>query len=160
MARKEGLRVGGEPGIARSASAVIAAENASLVDANYPVAQALDCSGFDTILVGCEITGGAAPTMTIEALVRDNPSEDNSVADGARWKRMLLGAKEGITAIASPVAEDTGALDGASFVELRVFGAKRVMLRIKAVTNAAGTTAWKILAVGGKTRNVASINRA
>lgn len=155
MSRSEGLRPGASPGIARSATAVIAAENATLNDANYPVAQALNCEGFDSIFVGVEVTGGASPTMTIEVLVRDEEA-----ADGARWKRILLGAKEGITPIAAPVAEDTGALDGTAFVELRVFGAKKVMLRIKAVANAAGTTAWKILVFGGRVRNDKNLVRA
>lgn len=155
MARKNGLRVGFEPGVAREATALLAAENAALTDANYPVSAAIDCSGFDSIFVGAEITGGAGPTLTVEALFRDGEA-----ADGSRWKRVLLGAKEGITAAASPAAEDTGALGASSdFSELRVFGAKQVMLRIKAVANAAGTTAWKILVCGGKTRNAAGLLR-
>lgn len=156
MARNNGLRPGFTPAVAREATALLAAENASLVDANYPVAQALNCEGFDSIFVGAEITGGAGPTMTIEALFRDEDA-----ADGSRWKRVLLGAKEGITAAASPAAEDSGALGANSdFAELRVFGAKKVFLRIKAVANPAGTTAWKILACPGKTRNIAGVNRA
>lgn len=150
MARKTGIFTG-EVGIARSASAVIAAESATLSDANFPVAQALNCYGFDTVLVGVEITAGTAPTMTIEALVRDGEA-----ADGSRWKRMTAGlAFEG-----TPAVGDTGALDGTAFVELPVFGSKAVMFRIKAVTNAANTTAWKILVLGGRTRNTAGLNRS
>lgn len=155
MARNDGLRPGAAPGVARLATALIAAESATLSDANFPVAQALNCEGFDTILVGVDITAGSAPTMTIEALIRDGEA-----ADGSRWKRLLLGAKDGITTLGAVAAEDTGALDGTSFVELRVFGAKQVMLRIKAVANAASTTAWKILVVGGRTRNMAGLVRA
>lgn len=154
MARKTNLRPGFEPCVVREATAVIAAESATLSDANYPVAQALSCEGFDSIFVGVEITGGSSPTMTIEALFRDAEA-----VDGARWKRVLLGAKEGITPIATPVAEDTGALDGTAFVELRVFGAKQVMLRVKAVANSGSTTAWKILAAAGRTRSMSGQNR-
>lgn len=147
MARNNGLR-SGDVGVARSAAAVIAAESATLTDANFPVAQALNCTGFDTILVGVEITGGTNPTMTIEALVRDGEA-----ADGARWKRMTAG----LTFEGTPAVGDTGALDGTAFVELAVFGARAVMLRIKAVTNATSTTAWKILVLPGRTRNIARL---
>lgn len=150
MARKEGLRRDA-PGIARSASAAIAAENASLTDSNYPVAQALQCQGFDTILVGVEITGGSSPTMTIEALVRDAEA-----ADGLRWKRIISGiAYEG-----TPSAADTGALDGTAFAELPVYGASSVMLRVKAVANSGSTTAWKILVLPGRARNTRGLNAA
>lgn len=156
MARKVGLRPVFEPGVAREATALLAADSATLSDANFPVAAAISCQGFDTIFVGAEIVAGAGPTMTVEALFRDAEA-----ADGSRWKRLLLGAKDGITALASPASEDTGALGSNSdFAELRVFGAALVYLRIKAVASAAGTTAWKILVCGGKTRNTANIHRA
>lgn len=154
MGRKNGLRAGAEPGIVREAASALAADSATLTDANIDATLVLDCSGFDSILVGCEIDGGVSPSMTIEALFRDEEAPD-----GSRWKRALLGARDGITAAGAPAAEDTGALDGASFVELRVFGARAVFLRIKAVTNAAGTTGWRVLAIGGKPRNVAGLNR-
>lgn len=132
--------------VPRSASTLIAAESSTLTDANFPVAQALDCAGFDTIWLGVEITAGTAPTMTLEVLVRDDDA-----ADGARWKKLLVGSADGVTAAAA-ASQKTSALDGASFVEVRVYG-RKVMLRIDAVTNAASTTAWKILAMPGKTRN-------
>lgn len=150
MARDTGLRAGAV-GVARSASAAIAAESATLSLANYPIAQSLNCLGFDTILVGVEITGGASPTMTIEALVYD----PNAASTSLVWKRILTGLDiEGTAA-----AEDSGALDGTAFAELPVFGAKDVMLRIKAVTNSGSTTAWKILVMGGRARNIASLHR-
>lgn len=133
---------------------VTAADNATLTDANIPTAQAIDCSGFDTILVGVEFTAGTTPTATVEALFRDADA-----ADGARWKRVLLGAKPGITAVAAPgAAEDTGALDGTALSELLVFGRKLVFLRVKAIT---GTpTNVHVLVTGGRTRNIASLNRS
>lgn len=152
MPRKTGLTTG-EVATLREATAIIAADSATLTDANFPVASAIDCTGFDTILVGVEITAGVSPSMTIEALFRDAEAPD-----GARWKRALLGSRPGVTAGAL-ANETTGALDGLSFVELRVFGAKQVFLRISAVANAAGTTAWKILGIPGQTRAFRSFNR-
>jgi hypothetical protein len=142
MARNNGLRTG-EVTVLRSATATIAADNATLTDANIPPAQGVGCQGLDTVLVGVEITGGSSPTMTIEALVRDGEA-----ADGARWKRMTAGlAFEG-----TPTIGDTGALDGTAFVELPTFGASLVFFRIKAVANAGSTTAWKILGMPGRAR--------
>lgn len=151
MARKTGALFTGEVSIARSASAVIAADSATLTDANIPPAQGLDCSAFDTILVGVEITAGSSPTMTIETLARDAEA-----ADGSRWKRMTAGlAFEG-----TPAVGDTGALDGTAFVELPVFGHPLVFLRRKAVTNATNTTAWKILVMPGRYRGDRKLNRS
>lgn len=150
MPRKLGLN-STEIAILRQATAVIAADNSTLTDANIPLAQAMDCSGYDTIFVGVEITGGASPSMTIEALFRDVDAPD-----GSRWKRLLLGAPPGVTPGAA-ANETTAALDGTSFYELRVFGAKSVFLRVTAVANAAGTTAWKILGMPGRTRGHRSL---
>lgn len=153
MARKIALYTG-EVATLRSAAALIAADSATLTDANIPPANAIDCTGLDSIFVGVEITGGASPTMTLEALYRDSEA-----ADGARWKRLLLGARDGVT-LAALAAEDTGALDGTSLVELRTFGFRYVFLRIKAVANAGSTTAWKILGMPGRTRpDFRSFNR-
>lgn len=133
---------------ARTIGGIIAAESASLIDANYPVANAIQCRGFETLLVGVEIVAGASPTATIEAIFRDADA-----ADGQRWKRLLLGAPDGITAIAAFASEDTGALaTGASLVPIRVYGHPMVYLRVKAVTNATSTTSMKILVMGGKRR--------
>lgn len=146
MPRKTGLY--DEVSIARDISGAIAADSATLNDTNFPLLGAIQCRGFDTIFVGVEIAGGSSPTATIEALFRDAEAPD-----GSRWKRRLFGAREGVTAIASPVAEDTGALGANSdFVELRVHGAPLIFLRVKAVTNAAGTTGMKILVQPGRRR--------
>lgn len=137
-----------EVSIARTISGLIAAENASLIDANYPVASAFSCRGFDTIFVGVEITAGTAPTATIEALFRDADA-----ADGLRWHRRLFGTRPGVTAIAAPAVQDTGALaTNGDFVELYVHGAPLVYLRVKAVTNPTSTTACKILIQPGQRR--------
>lgn len=155
MARKTGQLRTGETTVVRSASAIIAADSATLTDANFPVAQALDCTGFDTILVGVEITAGTNPSMTLEALFRDADA-----ADGSRWGRMLLGAAPGVTATAL-ANETTAALaSNVAWCELRVFGHPSVMLRITAVANAASTTAWKILARPGQVRGDIRPNRA
>lgn len=148
MARKLGLY--NEVTEARTLTAApIAAESATLSDANYPLVSALGCRGYDTIWVGVEITLGTNPTATIEALFRDGEAAGADL----KWHRRLLGAPPGITALASLAAEDTGALlSNGAMAELRVDGAAIVYLRIKAVTNATNTTACKILVMPGKRR--------
>jgi hypothetical protein len=147
MARKTGLFE--DVSIAREIAGVIAAENASLVDANYPTSGALGCRGYDTIFVGVEITAGTNPTATIEPLFRDAEAPD-----GSRWKRKLLGAREGFTLAAALASEDTGALGSNSdLVEIRVDGAPLVFLRVKAVANAASTSNLKILVQPGRKRS-------
>lgn len=153
MARKSGLLYTGEITVIRSATAIIAADSATLTDANIPAAGAIDCTGFDSIFLGIEVTAGTNPTMTLELLFRDAEA-----ADGARWKRFLLGARDGVT-LGALAAETSGALDGASLVEMRCFGHALVYPRITAVTNSGSTTAWKILALPGKTRNRVGLNR-
>ena len=144
MARKIGFF---EPvGIARVKAGGIAIDSATLTDANiWPTwsgttGGAIDCSGFDTILVGVEIAAGTSPTATIEALFRDAEA-----ADGLRWKRMLI-------AVSPAVSETTGALDGSAFAELRVLGNPAVFLRVTAVTNSANTTSMNILVSPGQRR--------
>ncbi len=120
-----------------------------LTDANIDPTVALDCYGYDSIFVAVEITAGTSPTMTIEALLRAADA-----ADGARWKRLMLGAKDGVT-LAALANETTGALaPDINPVELRVYGSRAVFLRVTAVANSASTTAWKILARPGKRRDV------
>ena len=140
----------------RTIAGVIAADSATLSDANILVAEALDCRGFDTIWVGVEITGGAAPTCTIEALFRDEGG-----ADGSRWQRIQTGALNSVSPTASPtdqVANQlTSVLTNLQQCEIRVDGWKQVYLRRTAVTNAAGTTTMKILARPGKTRQAPQI---
>lgn len=155
MARKSGALFTGETIVARSATAVIAADDATLTDANIPPAQALDCSGFDTILVGVEITAGTSPTITVEPLFRDADA-----ADGSRWGRYLLGAAPGVT-LGALGSETTGALPpNTQWVEIRVFGHPAVFLRRSAVTNATNTTAWKILVRPGRIRGDRKLNRS
>ena len=127
---------------ARSATAIIAADNATLSDANYPTAVdpttggPIDCTGWDTIIVKVNITAGTGPTMTLEALFRDGQA-----ADQARWARRVNGSG----AITTPaIASD------ASEAELSVDGWPLVFLRISAVANATSTTAWKIFARPGR----------
>ena len=138
----------------RSASAVIAADSATLTDVNIDPTVALNCWGYDTIFVGVEITGGASPTMTIEPLFRDADA-----TDGSRWRRLLVGALNGVTLGAATVAT-TGALaPDLTSSEIRVFGHTSVYLRITAVANAGSTTAWKIVAKPGVTRDVWNVPR-
>lgn len=146
MARATKLSFG-EVAVVRSATALLAADSATLSDANFPVADAIDCSKLDTIFVGPEITGGTNPTMTIEALFRDSDAPD-----GQRWKRLYLGAAPGVTATAL-ANETTGAIQtGLGYAELRVYGCPQVYLRITAVGSPTSTTAWKILALPGQRR--------
>lgn len=130
------LRYGGSWLAARSASAVLAAESSTLNDANYPTANAIDCSGFETILVKPAITGGSSPELTVEALFRDPDA-----ADGARWIRRLNSSGNAIT---------TGSLAVGEEAELTVDGWDVVMLRVSAVTNETNTTAWAIHVRPGK----------
>ncbi len=146
MSRATGL-VRGQTAVARSAAALIVADSGTLTDTNIPPAQGLDCTGYDTILVGVEITAGSGPTMTLEALFRDADA-----ADGARWGRYSLGAAPGVT-LGALASEKTPALaSNIAWAELRVFGHPLVFLRIDAVANATSTTAWKILARPGRIR--------
>lgn len=130
--------------------APVAADSATLNDTNFPTAfdatngGAFSCRNLDTLLIGVEFTAGTAPTATVEFLFRDAEA-----ADGSRWKRLLLGSRPGVT-LGALATEDTGALDGVSFVEMRCYGADLVYPRFKAVT---GTpTGIKILAMPGALR--------
>lgn len=153
MARKSGALYARETSVLRTIAGVIAADNATLTDANIPPASGIDCSGFDTVLIGVEITGGSSPTMTVEALFYDPDA-----ADGSRWSRYLLGAPPGVT-LAALAAETTGALpSNGQFVELRVFGHSKVFFRVTAVTNSGSTTAAKILGRPGRVRGDRRLN--
>lgn len=134
-----------KPGLwtkARSATAVIAADNATLSDTNYPTTVnattggPIDCTGWDTILVKVAITAGTNPTMTLEPLFRDEEA-----SDGARWSRRVNGSGAITTpALTADVQE----------AEISVDGWPLVFLRISAVANETSTTAWKILVRPGK----------
>lgn len=155
MARKTGCLRTGETTIARSAASILVADAAAGTDAATPPAQALDCSGFDTIFVGLEVTVPGTSTSTVEPYFYDPDAPD-----GSRWSKALLGAAPGVT-LGALAAEVTPALPGtgASYAELRVNGHSKVFLRLATVANAVGTTAWKILVRPGKIRGDRSINR-
>lgn len=132
---------------ARVMSGVIAADSATLTDANIAPASAIDCTGYDTVFVSCDITGGSSPTMTIEPLFRDPDA-----ADGSRWRRLLVGSPEGVTAAAA-AAQSTGALaPQANMVEIKVFGWPSVFFRVSAVANSGSTTASAVLVLPGRKR--------
>lgn len=146
MAYQAGL-VPGKVAAVRATSAVIAADSATLTDANIPPASALDCTGYDTIFVSCDITAGSSPTLTVEPLFRDADA-----ADGSRWRRLRVGVPEGVT-LASAAIQSTGAMaPQADMVEIKVFGHRQVFLRVSAVANAGSTTAWSILVMPGRRR--------
>lgn len=123
--------------VIRSISGTIAADSATLTDANIVPAAGFNCRGYNSVLVGVEVDGGTNPTITLEPLFYDG-----GAADGARWRRLLIGG--------SP--QQTPALGAGTFVELMVYGWPRVYLRRTAVTNATSTTAMRILAIPGSTR--------
>lgn len=150
MARPTVLSVDGAKfALLRTVAGAIAADNATLSDANYPVASAFDATGFDTVFIGVEIDGGSSPTATIELLFRDEDA-----ADQQRWKRLKFGAIEGVVAPGSaPAVQDTGALTpNADMVELVTLGRRIVYPRVKAVTNSGSTTALRIIAIPGVVR--------
>lgn len=149
MARPTGLHPS-RVAVARTKSGVIAIDSATLTDANIDPDEAFDCRGYQTVWVGVEIAGGTSPTATIEALVRDEDA-----ADGARWKRLLVGSPDGVT-LASAASAKTSALDGTALYELRVDG-RLVFFRVDAVTNSSSTTSLSILVMPGKPR--ADLNR-
>jgi hypothetical protein len=122
---------------AREGSTAIAADNATLTDANFPPAGALDCQSFETVWAQVAIDGGSSPTMTLEALFRDEDAPD-----GSRWVRNRDAAGVLTTPALAP---------GQAF-EITVDGWSKVFLRVSAVTNAGSTTGWKILVRPGKRR--------
>lgn len=122
----------------------IAADSATLTDANILPALGLNCNGFQSILVRPVITAGTNPSLTVEALFRDPDA-----ADGARWHRVLLGAPAGVTPIGAPAAYVTPTLQNGQAAELQVFGHHLVYLRVTSVTNKTSTTAGKLYVLGG-----------
>lgn len=140
----------GTPSVVRTVTGVIAADSATLTDANFPFVHdpltpgIFSTINYETIWVCVQIAGGAGPTATIELLFRDDPNPPTYTAsssdapDGQRWKRLA--------------AADSGALDGSAWAELRVDGDQFVFPRIKAVANSGSTTSIKILVKGGKRR--------
>lgn len=154
LARGAGTSIG-------AASAVIAADSATLNDASIPFTQALDCRGYDSIFVGCEIAGGTNPSLTIELLFRDSEAGDNnSPATGIRWRRLIAGSRDGVTAVASPAALETVTVGTgtapSTLQEMRTWGHRWVFPRITAVANTASTTGFAILVKGGQLRPTTS----
>jgi hypothetical protein len=160
MARKAGGFRTGETTELRAIAGAIAIDSATLSDANYPAVAGkltggIDCSGYDTVLIGVEVVVPGTSSMTIEALFFD--------PDGAvdqKLSRVLLGAPPGITTIGALAAETTGALPGqeTQFAELRVFGHPQVFFRVTAVLNSGGTTSSKILGRPGRVRGDRRLN--
>lgn len=166
MARKTGALRTSETAVVRGAgtgvgagATVLAIDNAVLSDANYPAVAgkltgALDCSGFNTILVAVEVDVPGTSTAVVEALFYD--------PDGAvdqKFSRALLGAAPGVTA-AALAAEKTPALPGnaSQYAELRVYGHPQVFLRVDTVANTGATTGYKILVRPGQIRGDRSFN--
>lgn len=124
----------------------VAADSATLTDANFSpttsatTGGAIYARGYATIWVGAEFTAAGAASVDLDMLIRDS-----SAADGARWKRLLLGAPSGITAIAAPVAYQP-TIDGSGFKEVRVDG-RLVFPRIVNVVGA--PTVVRLLAFPG-----------
>ena len=152
MSHTSGVLLTGQTTALRTIGGVIAADSATLSDANYPavggvLTGAIDCSGYDSIFVGVEIVAGTGPTMAIEALFYD----PNAPAD-AHLSRLLLGAEPGVT-VGALASEVTPALTSDNqYAELRVFGHKQVFLRVTAVTNPTSTTSATILGRPGRVR--------
>lgn len=135
MAYLSGVLALGKWTEARSVSGVIAADSATLTDANFPTTLGLDCSGYETVIVAATIAAGTNPTITVEALVRDPDA-----ADGQRWVRRTS-AGSGLT---------SGALLTGHCAELSVDASSLVLFRISAVTNSGSTTSCKVLVTPGK----------
>ena len=152
MARTDGLKgdrggtYRGRMGALRSGDAIIAADNSTLTDANIPPASAIDCTGYDSIFLTLEHTGGTSTTADVEPLFYDADA-----ADGSRWKRIALGSRDGVT-LASAANQKLTIAAGV-LTEFRVFGWGKVFLRIDAVASATGNTAWKILGIPGQRRS-------
>lgn len=143
MARPTGLHASQLTLVRSKTGAPAAADSGTLTDANILPTEALNCFGCETIWVGVELTGGTSPTVVLEVLVRDADA-----ADGSRWKKLLVGSADGVTAAAAASAK-TAALDGTALQEVRVSG-RTVFLRVDTVAN--NPTGIGVLAMGGKPR--------
>lgn len=142
------LGVAGTISTVRTGASAIAADSATLTDANIPPSSSVNCFGCETVFVGVTITGGTNPTMTLEPLFR---SADD--ADGSRWHRLKVGALSGVNTVAPAqvASQTTNALaDDETMEEVRVFGHSQVFFRISAVANATNTTAWAIRVMPGR----------
>lgn len=143
--RTDGTLAYGQWTKARYKAAAIAADGTTYTDANFPAVLgphasdgtgAIDCTGFETILLKVSITAGSSPTMTLEALFRDADA-----ADGSRWVRRVNGSGAITTPALAPDLQEA---------ELYVDGCPIVFPRITAVANSGSTTAWAIYVRPGK----------
>lgn len=150
LARGAGTSIG-------AGSTPIVTDSATLNDASLSFNQAVDCTGYDSIFVGCEIAGGTNPSLTIELLFRDSEAADNnSAATGIRWRRLLAGSRDGLTTVTSPAALETITVGtgtaATTFQEMRTWGHRWVFPRIVTATNAGSTTGFAILVKAGQVR--------
>lgn len=129
--------------IVATQSGAIAADSATLTDANYPLGAdattggTVSCRGLRTIWVSAARADGTAlaggTSVEVEVLVRDSEA-----TDGRRWKRLLDAAGSPITFV----------LDGTGFLEVPVYG-RLVFLRVTDVTGSI-TQAVHLLAFPGE----------
>lgn len=130
--------------IVRTVAGVIAADNSTLSEVNIPVASALNCVGFDTILVRPVITAGTNPAVVIEPLFYDE-----FAVSGARWQRLILSPTAGAVPAGDDAIPTTCALGNGQMEEIQTFGFKHVFLRIASVVNPALTSNLVLLAYPG-----------
>lgn len=135
---------------ARATAGVIAADSATLTDANILPTDAFDATGYDSVFVKVEIDNGSSPTVTLEPLFRDPDAND-----GSRWVRHKMGAPAGVVAPGSaPASQATPAMANGDCVEVVTYGEPLVYMRINAVANSGSTTACRILVKPGMVRGV------
>ncbi len=130
--------------IVRTKVGVIAADSATLTDANIAPAVALNCKGFDSILVRPVITGGVSPSVVIEPLFYDA-----NAADGARWQRVILSPTPGMVPAGTDAIPTTCALGNGQVEEISTHGFAKVYLRVVSVNNPGSTTNLVLLAYPG-----------
>ncbi|MGN6107791.1 MAG: hypothetical protein ACTHU0_21975 [Kofleriaceae bacterium] len=117
----------------------IAADSATLSDANYPELAddtnggSFNCHGLETVWLGVEIDGGTNPEATIDLLIRDDTAPGST-----KWVQFNSGST-------------TGSIQSGKMVEVTCAG-RWVYPRVSAVANATSTTGMRILAFPGKVR--------
>jgi hypothetical protein len=113
--------------VARRIEGALAAESTTRTIAQFPVVQAFNASGFDTVLLSIEFGSGSG-TATIEPLLLDE--------DGGVWLQQLTGAPDGVTPTAELEPCVTPALAPGQLVEVPVWGRPAVLFRVEAVSGA------------------------
>lgn len=129
----------------RTIAGVIAADSATLTDANISPDLALNCKGFDSIFVRPLITAGTNPSVVLEPLFYDALA-----ADGARWQRIILSPTPGAAPAGVDAVPTTCALGNGQVEEISTYGFAKVFLRIASVINATLTSNLIILAYPGR----------